>query len=431
MKKKLFFVPRAIALASENKKQKKRKKKKKRIKNGPKKNTKKVTLSCRKKKRKKKKEKRKKMRPRTSEEWSVYVAALDKESIERSTSMVPFAGLKSPKSPKNPNHSTNKNGPRQRPRPIQRPRPRPRPMTAAELDSVVATATAPRGVKGGMRGIMRGLECTQMIAVFVGDMLEDPLYAVGMFALVIYEAGDAVSALQSAMGAIWVIGHACVRLENSDVELGARAAMARFFTPMSTDAKGDALACYLYACARYAGHVGRALGAGYGQHDIAALSSAIPGVAREYTQVDDLRLCAPESTERETYHGVSQSVEAIVKLESFVRAVPGLVVVIKSQIGRDPKFRGVYEAQYAMDVVALVAAIKGYFWTLSQELPGWVQSALDTASEYHKVRLLFYMLVALVHGTGSFLDVLLTLECPLCAHILAHTRKTRPLPLGK
>ena len=305
------------------------------------------------------------------------------------------------------------------------PRPRPRPMTAAELDSVVATATAPRGVKGGMRGIMRGLECTQMIAVFVGDMLADPLYAVGMFALVIYEAGDVVGALQSAMGAIWVIGRECVRLENSDVELGARAAMARFFTPMSTDAKGDALACYVYACARHAAHVGRALGAGYGKDDIAALSSAIAGVAREYTQIDDLRMCAPESTERETYHGVSRSIEAIVKLESFVRAVPGLVVVIKSQFGHGEKFRGVYKAQYAMDVVALVVAIKSYFWTAKLELPGWAQSALDVASEYHKVRLLFYVIVALVHGTGSFLDMLLILECPLCAHILAHTREGR------
>ena len=75
-------------------------------------------------------------------------------------------------------------------------------------------------------------------------------------------AGDPVKATRTAVTTIWVIVQEGFIV--SQVEGAARAAMARFFVPMSTDKKSDALACLLYACAASASHVASAMGAGLG-----------------------------------------------------------------------------------------------------------------------------------------------------------------------
>jgi hypothetical protein len=334
--------------------------------------------------------------PRTEEEWGAYVARRDEKALKWST-VVSAAS-----------------------RPIV---PAKRKVTMQELDAIIASATTPRGNKAAS-GLMRGLECTSTVLEFLSAMTSDPVYAVGMFVLVLIEAkGSVFDAVGFAIRAIIQIAEACFRLENSDFEIGARAAMARFFTPMSADKKGDAFACLMYACARHAAHIGVAVGAGYRTEDIALLSSAISGIVRDYTQIDDLALCSPESPERETYSGITKSIEQVVNLERAMRAVPGLVVLLQTAFTGEPNT--VYSAQYATYVIHLVDLIKDTFEEVMFRLG--LKEILDTVRDYRRTRLFFYLLLSLKYhsdggATRSFLDVLLMLECPLCARIVLYAR---------
>ena len=303
-------------------------------------------------------------------------------------------------------------------------------MTTEELDAIIASATRRRGKKGATSGVMRGLECTSMVLEFVGSMASDPLYAVLMFALVMVNArGDLARSVGAAMGVIMEIAGACMRIDNSEIEIAARATMARFFAPMSTDKKHDAFACLMYACARHATHIGVSVGAYYHGHDaIASLSLAVAGVAQEYTQIDDLELCAAESPERETYHGVTELIANVVKLETVLRLAPGIAAVVRQAFPVEQNT--VYSPMYATHVVALVETIKDrladYVADYADYVPGPVRAVLDKVREYHRVRMIFYLLLALKYsaedGSWSFLDMMLMLECPLCARIVARVR---------
>ena len=342
--------------------------------------------------------------PRTEQAWAAYVAELDESARSAHGAM----GADGPVGPE--------------------PR-KPKRVTTEELDAIIASATRRRGKKGATSGVMRGLECTSMVLEFVGSMASDPVYAVLMFALVIVNArGDLARSVGAAMGVIMEIAGACMRIDNSEIEIAARATMARFFAPMSTDKKHDAFACLMYACARHATHIGVSVGAYYGHDAIASLSLAVAGIAQEYTQIDDLELCAAESPERETYHGVTELIANVVKLETVLRLVPGIAAVVRQAFPAEQNT--VYSPMYATHVVALVETIKEYLADLADHLadyvPGPVRAVLDTVREYHKMRLIFYLLLALKYSSGdgswSFLDTMLMLECPLCARVVARVR---------
>jgi hypothetical protein len=113
-----------------------------------------------------------------------------------------------------------------------------------------------------------------------------------------------------------------------------------------------------------------------------------------------------------------------VKLETVLRVVPGIAAIVGQAFPMERNT--VYAPMYATHVVALVGTIKDFV----RHAPGPVRAVLETAGEYHKVRVLFYLLLALKFhfagdgGSGgwSFLDLMLMLECPLCARIVAHAR---------
>ena len=343
--------------------------------------------------------------PRTEQEWAAYVAKLD-ESARSAYAEV--AAEEESREPREPSTSSSS-----------------RRVTTEELDAIIASATQRRGKKGAMSGVVRGLGCTSMVLEFLGSMANDPIYAVLMFALVVVSSGgDAAKSVRAAMYTIMEIAGACMRVDNSEVEIAARATMARFFTPMSTDKKHDAFACLMYACARHATHVAVSIGAYYKQDALASLGLAVSGIAQEYTQIDDLEMCATESPERETYHGVTDLISNVVKLETVLRVVPGIAAVVGQAFPMERNT--VYSPVYATHVVALVETIKD----LVGHAPGPVRAVLETVGEYHKVRVLFYLMLALkfrVSGDGggwSFLDLMLMLECPLCARIVTHVRAT-------
>lgn len=342
--------------------------------------------------------------PRTEQEWAAYVAKLDESA---SAAAKPLESLESLEP-----LESQEQGPSRR-------------VTTEELDAIIASATRRRGKKGAMSGVMRGLGCTSMVLEFVGSMANDPLYAVLMFALVVVASGgDAVNSVREAMNVIVEIAGACMRVENSEIEIAARATMARFFSPMSTDKKHDAFACLMYACSRHAMHVAVSIGAYYKQDALASLGLAVSGVAQEYTQIEDLELCATESPERETYHGVTDLIANVVKLETVLRVVPGIAAIVGQAFPMERNT--VYAPMYATHVVALAETIKDFVG----HAPPPVRAVLETVGEYHKVRVLFYLLLALKFryagdgGSGgwSFLDLMLMLECPLCARIVAHAR---------
>ena len=339
--------------------------------------------------------------PRTEQEWAAHVANLD-ESARSAHGAAGAVGD------------------------VVGEEPETRRVTTEELDAIIASATRRRGKKGAMSGVVRGLGCTSMVLEFIGSMASDPLYAVLMFVLVIVSArGDLAKSVGAAMHTITEIAGACMRIDNSEVEIAARATMARFFSPMSTDKKHDAFACLMYACARHATHVGVSIGAYYQQDALASLGLAVSGVAQEYTQIEDLELCAAESPERETYHGVTDLIANVVKLETVLRLVPGIAAIVSQAFPVEQNT--VYSPMYATHVVELVETIKD---SLASYIPGPLAAVLETVREYHNLRMIFYLLLALKFyfagdgGSGgwSFLDRMLMLECPLCARIVARVR---------
>ena len=343
--------------------------------------------------------------PRTEQEWAAYVAKLDEGASVAATAVALEEQQESQQ------QETGRKSRR---------------VTTEELDAIIASATRRRGKKGAMSGVVRGLGCTSMVIEFVGSMASDPVYAVLMFALVfVSSGGDPVKSVGAAMHVIVEIAGACMRVDNSEIEIAARATMARFFSPMSTDKKHDAFACLMYACSRHATHIAVSIGAYYKQDALASLGLAVSGIAQEMTQIEDLELCATESPERETYHGVTELIANVVKLETVLRVVPGIAAIVSQAF---PVERNtVYAPMYATHVVELVSTIKEY---AIQYAPGPLAAVLETVGEYHKVRMMFYLLLALKYhvadddgrGGWTFLDLMLMLECPLCARIVAHVR---------
>jgi hypothetical protein len=319
------------------------------------------------------------MVPVTAAEWAAYVSALDARVGSRSVRAVRAEAAEAP--------------------------------TVEEIDEIIRNASAQRGGGGGggAGGLSRGLDTAQRLVGNLLEMIEDPAYTVAMMALIWYLAESPTAAIGAAASTVMEIARAAQNV--ALVEERARAAFSRFFVPMSTDKKSDALACLLYACAASASHVASAMGAGLGLDAEAKLSAAFAGLAAEYTQVD-VGLCAPMSMDRETYSGVTDGIAAVAQLEVALRLVPGIAALARQW--RIPNAQ--YSAQYAPDVDALVGAVKGL---VLDSLTASARRVVDQVLEYKTTRLVFYLLVAIAFGYSSFLYALLVLESPLCARIVA------------
>ena len=280
--------------------------------------------------------------------------------------------------------------------------------TMEEIDEIIRNASAPRGTRGGLRGVSGLLDKAQGLIGSLLDMIDDPLYTVAMMVLIMYMAGDPWKAVVAARDTVLEIAAAAHNV--AVIEDRARAAFSRFFVPMSDDKKSDALACLLYACGMSAVHVASAMGAALGEDAPARLGAAFAGSVGEYTQVDDIGLCAPVSMDKETYSGVTDGIAAVAQVEVALRLVPGIAALVRQGIRNEA-----YMPHYADKVDALLGSVKAL---VVNSLPGPARALLEEAREYKKTRLLFYLLVAIAFGYTSFLYAMLMLESPLCARIV-------------
>jgi hypothetical protein len=329
--------------------------------------------------------------PRTDAEWAAHVAGLDGQASafsEKAFRSVSSAWPPAPSAPWAPSAPT-----------------------IDEINEIIRNASVPRGSgRSGLRGVSGLLEKAQGLIGNVLEMIDDPLYTVAMMVLIMYTAGDPWTAIVAARDTVLEIAAAAHNV--AVIEDRARAAFSRFFVPMSEDKKSDALACLLYACGLSAVHVASAMGAALGEEAPARLGAAFAGLAGEYTQVDDIGLCAPVSMERETYSGVTDGIAAVAQVERAMRLVPAIAALVRQGIRNEA-----YMPHYADKVDALIGAVKAL---VVSNLPEPARALLEEAREYKKTRLLFYLLVAVAFGYSSFLYAMLMLESPLCARIVAN-----------
>jgi hypothetical protein len=283
--------------------------------------------------------------------------------------------------------------------------------TVAEIDAIIATASSSsRGPDGAGGAAGYGL-----VTELVCSMCEDPWYAVAMFVLVWLRADPThpTDAARLVFETLMEIANATHQTEM--IARQARGALALFVPPIPVARESDAFACLLYACASSAARVVAAVAAPGDDGDgVAMIGVALAEVVRTHAQIGDVSMCAPCSSDRETY-GLTGTAASLMKVEAALRMVPGIAAIARQFAGSQKR---PYSPQYAADVVAFVDALKSASWACVDRLPAAARGVLEAAHEYKTSRLIFYIAVALAFDYPSFLDALLILENPLCARIV-------------
>ncbi len=299
--------------------------------------------------------------------------------------------------------------------------------TIEEIDAIIAGAAAAAARPGA-----HGAGCYKAAQDLAEAFFDDPWYGVAMFALIFLATKDRSprAAISLAWRTILELVTACSLASEVATSASRRLAMVFDETRVRlgrTGERDDEFACYLYASCSSALRVASAVVAATDVAEdskqlVAAWTTGLADATRAYARVPSLDgLDGRNGPDEETdgrngldgLHGLSGTAASLMRVEALLRTLPGAAALAR-QFVSDKKTA--YAPQYTADVVAFVDALKSV--TLAA-LPASARAALESAREYKKARLVFYVAIALAFSEyTSFLHALLVLESPLCARIV-------------